>query len=192
MSEANTTKFEQLVHYIMWYCKQYQRQHHLGSIKLNKILWLLDVWQYCHEGSSMSGEEYYIKRQHGPVPSSILATQEKLANRGVLKIKEYTDKMRIDIGSAEITRPKSNDINLLNPEELEQIKHFCKELMPLPAKALSKYSHDDVYDAYEEGEQIPLSAYLVSKRVHPTKEAIEWAKKSIASSNLGKGEAIAI
>lgn len=127
MSEENTSiKYEQMVHYIMWYCKRVQSNHNLGSIKLNKILWLLDVWKYCHTGSSMSGDDYYIKREHGPVPAHILATQENLANRGMLQIKWYTDKMRIDINRAEITLPGPHDIEMLNDEEKQQMQHFCR------------------------------------------------------------------
>jgi len=170
------TKFAQLVHYILWYCQD--KQYGIGSTKLNKILWLLDVKQYCLSGHSLSGEEYYIKRQYGPVPPHTLATLEELANKGVLTMGEYTDNIRIDIKTAEINKP--DKLEELDQKELERVRQCCDEWAEVSAKTLSDYSHDNVYDSYELGEQIPLAAYLVSEPIAATKEDIAWARKSLA------------
>ena len=171
-------KFEQLVHYILWYCKGNDGKHHFGSVKLNKIIWLLDVYQYCHTGHSMSGEEYYVKREFGPVPPHILAVIENLATDNKLEVKGYTEKMRIDIDAAEISEP--DNLELLDKEELGLVRKFCDELAPVSGKKLSDDSHDTVYDSYDLGEKIPLAAYLVSEQIAPTKEDISWAEKHLA------------
>lgn len=176
--ESNNTptlsKFEQLVHYIIWYCKK-QPKENLGMVKLNKILWLLDAWQYCHTKKSMSGEKYYIKRQYGPVPPHILAACETLDTAGILQIKGYTESGKIDIKTAKITA--SPNPEAFNDDELRKIKEFCDELKEINSHKLSEYSHNDVWDAYEEGDRIPLAAYLVAKPVKPSAEDIEWAKQ---------------
>ena len=173
-------KFEQLVHYILWYCKDnHEHNHpHFGILKLNKIIWLLDVYQYCHTGHSMSGEEYYVKREHGPVPCHILAAIEDLATDNKLEVKGYTKKMRIDIDAADISKP--DNLEFLDAEELKLAKKFCDKLAPVSGMELSDYSHDTVYDSYDPGEKIPLAAYLVSEQIAPTKEDISWAEKHLA------------
>ena len=174
-------KFKQLVHYILWYCKQ-DNENYLNSIKLNKIIWLLDVWQYCREGHSMSGEEYYIKRKFGPVPLHILATLEELDTEGILQIKGYAKAGRIDIGKVEVAKPEKKDTEILSKKELCKVESFCEGLKSVTPQQLSDYSHDSVYRVYKEGEKIPLSAYLVCNQVKPTEEAIKWAKESIPHS----------
>ena len=171
-------KFEQLVHYILWYCKEKHHTHHFGSVKLNKILWFLDVHQYCHTGHSISGEEYYIKRKFGPVPRHILAIIEDLAADNKLTVKGYTEEMRIDVAMTETGKPEN--LEFLDTEELKLVEQFCDKLVSATSKQLSESSHDAVYDAYGMGEKIPLAAYLVSEQIPPTKEDIVWAQKHLA------------
>jgi hypothetical protein len=167
------TKFEELVHYILWYCKD--KQYDISEIKLDKILWLLDVHQYCLSGHSLSGEEYYIKEQYGPVPPHILAV---LNNLGVLTTGENTPQKRIDIKTAVINKP--DKLEELDQKELERVRQCCDEWAEVSAKTLSDYSHDNVYDSYKLKEQIPLAAYLVSEPIAATKQDIAWARKSLA------------
>ncbi len=176
---AAAKRFRQIVHYILWYCKK-DPANNLSNVKLNKIIWLLDVWQYCQTGVSMTGQTHYIKRQFGPVPICILAACEQLDTQGLLQIKDVTPSGYVDIGKAQVVEPTEKHINVLTTGEKKKIRQFCDKLKSANAKELSTISHDDVYDAYQIGEKIPLEAYLLSKSVKPTAKDIQKAGRIFA------------
>jgi len=185
----DSMKFQLMVHYILWYFKEKLSECRLGQVKLNKILWLLDVESICNQGSSMSGETAYVKRRYGPVPPHILATLEKLSVEGILEesgtktkkedrnSSEYSSSF--DLHSAKIHEAPPDLDGLLNEEEKKKIESVCDRYSNISGKELSKLSHDRIYDMYKEGDKIPLSVYLVAKAETLTDEDREWAESSI-------------
>jgi len=184
----DSMRFQLMVHYILWYFKEKLPECRLGQVKLNKILWLLDVESICNQGSSMSGEAAYVKRKYGPVPPHILATLEKLSVEGILEesgtktkkdrnSSEYSSSF--DLHSAKVHKAPPDLEGLLNEEEKKKIELVCDQYSNISGNELSKLSHDRIYDMYKEGDKIPLSVYLVAEAEKLTDEDREWAESSI-------------
>lgn len=171
----NKEKFSTLVHYIVWYFKNHIKGKQLDIVKLNKLLWIIDTRSYCLTGHSVSGQDSYIKRKHGPVPH--FSTRGALKN---LQLAELIDEENnaIDLDQR-IPRP-GNDANLLIDKELETVRQTCKEFGPKPTQELVDLSHDRIYEMYQMGEEIPLGMYLVAEYRKPTKAEVAQVKKKWA------------
>lgn len=182
---GSQAKFTSIVHYIVWYFKVHMKRCHLGKIKLNKIMWLLDVATMREQGSSMSGERFYIKRENGPVTPRVLRALEELVKTGILDryVTDNPDPDRlgysIDLHAAQILSPPRREGGLLDDSERRLIRRICKSIGHWPAEKLSILSHDAVYDRYELGEQISLEEYLIGKSNRLTEEDRKWAEKEI-------------
>src|SRR5262245_16184625 len=78
-------KFKNLVHYVCWKCSDDPSK--LGSVKLNKAIWLSDLHAYYSLGSPITGARY-IKRQFGPVPKPILPILAELESDEIIKLRD--------------------------------------------------------------------------------------------------------
>ena len=75
-------KFKALVHFVVHECRD--NPVRLGSVRLNKVLWFVDMLAYQANGVSITGEKY-VKRERGSVPMRILATLRELqADQAIL------------------------------------------------------------------------------------------------------------
>lgn len=163
-------KFKALVHHVVSSCDDPTR---LGAIRLNKILWFTDSLSYRLHGSPISGETY-VKRQYGPVPKTILATIAQLEAEGKIMVAEKDNaighKTRLFVS---LEQP--ND-DVFSPQELGIIDVMVKEICTNhTASSISLLTHDQVWDAANMGEEIPLFATLASVPGEITEEAMLWA-----------------
>jgi len=163
-------KFKALVHYIVASCNDPQR---LGATRLNKICWYADTLTYRYGGTSISGETY-IKRRHGPVPRSILHAIRELENEKRIGVRDHQilPGRKIRLFSA----LKDADASIFAPEERDIIdfvvQHICKEHT---ATSISELSHNAIWEAANDGEEIPMSATLVAAPAQMTSKVIAWA-----------------
>lgn len=165
----STAKFKALVHYVVASCDDPQR---LGATRLNKILWFADTTVYRLTGTSITGESY-VKRQRGPVPKTILKTIRELQaeNKIHVREKEFASyKMRL------FTPLEEPDVSLFSTVELEVVNSVLNDVCGNhTANSISELSHDQVWQAALEGEEIPLFATLASAKGEFTTEIAEWA-----------------
>ncbi len=165
-------KFKLVVHYIIANCGDPRK---LGSIKLNKILWFADVFAYRFWEESITGSKY-IRRQFGPVPKKILHVLKELENEGKISIKEqkakYDPVIYIALEDPDISVLCGDQIGLLD----SIINEICNDFS---ANEISKVSHDDVWKAAVNGQEIPLEATLVNVG-ECTPEDLSWASQVIA------------
>jgi hypothetical protein len=164
-------KFKHLVHYIIS-----SRRHDpdsLGAIKLNKILWLSDLRAYHQTGESITGARY-IKREFGPVPASVMPVLHELEVEGSIRIREAPHYGKQKTEYVDLS-PVTSDY-FLQPVEIEIVRHTIDEVCDRhTAKSISEASHDHVWEAAADGEEIPH--YTVFARpgvVAPTD--IQWAQ----------------
>lgn len=75
--------YKALVHYIIFRCRNYPAR--LGTIRLNKTLWFSDLISYQENGDSITGETY-VKRECGPVPTSITKILAELRDEGRIEV----------------------------------------------------------------------------------------------------------
>jgi hypothetical protein len=144
----------------------------LGSIRLNKILWYVDTLHYRANGASMSGETY-VKRQHGPVPEHVLRALGKLEEEDAIVIRKRS---RFGLPMTDFIPMTDPDPKALTPEEMALIdevrEYICTEHT---ADSISQHSHDQIWEAANMGERIPLNASLAAVPGEPTAEMLTWA-----------------
>jgi hypothetical protein len=164
----NHAKFKALVHYII----AKSDPTRLGTIRLNKILWYLDTLSYQAEGASVTGDTY-VKRQHGPVPQHILNVIGELEHENAIVVRKRS---RFGKPMTDFIAMSDADTGVLSPAELELADelrvHICDDHT---ANSISELSHDQIWEAANLGEVIPLSASLVSAPGEITDEFLKWA-----------------
>jgi Protein of unknown function (DUF4065) len=170
--DFNREKFKALVHYVCWSCKDDTSK--LGSTKLNKILWLADFVTYYRSGEPITGATY-IRRQFGPVPRAIMPVLAELERDGAVFARKilFHGKPKTDFIVA-----KNPEINLSDDEKRLidlTIRFVCDENT---AKSISELSHDSVWHAAKDGEDIPYYTIFAAKG-EIDEDDREWARQEI-------------
>jgi len=163
-------KFKSLVHYICWRCSGDPSK--LGSVKLNKTLWLSDLAAYYHRGHPITGARY-VKRKFGAVPKAILPVLDDLETEGVLTVRDaehYGKRKREYI----VHKDASSDFLL--PDEREIVERMIEIVCEgHTATSISEASHDHIWKAAEEGEEIPHFTVFANPG-EITADDWEWAR----------------
>jgi Protein of unknown function (DUF4065) len=169
-----TEKFKALVHYIVASCDDPQW---LSAVRLNKVCWFSDTIAYRLNGVPITGETY-VKRRRGPVPRTILRTLRDLEAEGKVHSFEKTmgtHKMRLFVPL------KDADSSLFSKVELsiiESVQHsICTDHT---AASINDLSHDQIWDAANEGEEIPLYATLAAERGELKLDVMAWGDGVVA------------
>lgn len=171
------TKYKNLVHYI---CHRVEDKSKLGAIKLNKILFFSDFLNYLVSGNSITGEKY-IKRQFGPVPSSIFNVIKVLEKEDKLKVTEVSSLLRVRKDYHSLSTP---DISEFKTEEISFIDSVIDEIANNHnAKSISESTHTDVWEAAEIGEEIPYNTIFAMNRAEINENDVKWAKEFLDSRN---------
>lgn len=163
-----TEKFQSLVHHIIHECSDHPGR--LGAVRLYKALWFADVLAFQVHGESITGEGY-IKRQFGPVPKHIITTLKALENQGAITILEPEYKF----DTRKFIARSSPPTETLSDDERNIANAVVKALLEHTANAVSEMSHDVIWQAAAEGEEIPLSATLAAQPGEITEEVVNWA-----------------
>lgn len=170
--DFDRVRFKSLVHYVCWRCKDNTAK--LGSTKLNKALWLSDFTRYYFTGVPVTGARY-VKQQFGPVPRAIMPVLRELAQEGAVFTKE------VDFHGKTKTEfiVEKDPIVDFQPDELATIERViafvCDENT---AQSISDLSHDRVWHAADDGEDIPyFTVFSVPGEI--TDSDREWAKQEI-------------
>ncbi len=169
-----TKKFKELVHFIVHSCQNNPQM--LGAIRLNKVLWFADVHAYKTTGDSITGESY-VRRERGPAPKRIMATLKQLEKEEKIEIVDPKYKLATR-EYISFTAPKTNH---LSDDEKKMAETILYVLRSFTANDISEYSHDIIWDAAKEGEEIPLYATLASEKGEVTDEVKNWAAKIISN-----------
>jgi hypothetical protein len=169
-------KFKALVHQIVASCDD---PRSLGATKLNKICWYADTIAYRLHGRSITGETY-VKRKHGPVPKSILPAIRELEVDGKIGVREHE---YLPGKKVRLFKPLLDpDRKALTDDEHEILDYVIDAVCNHhTAGSISQLSHDAIWDAANEGEEIPMAATLVALPVQLTERASEWGRKLVKS-----------
>ena len=161
-------QFKSLVHHVINMCSDNPAQ--LGATRLNKILWYSDAIAYQVRGKPITNATY-IKLKYGPAPKHVLPTLNELRDDGKIVIKD---------GQYEFDPRKF--ISMISPNDgvfSEEEKHIITTVVDFvlqrTASEISEASHDVIWKAAKEGEEIPLYATLASVPGLITEEDIRWA-----------------
>lgn len=165
----NRAKLKALVHYVI----AKSDPSRLGAIRLNKILWYVDTLSYRADGASVTGETY-VKRQHGPVPQNVLSILGELEHEDAIVVRK---RQRFGLPMTDFIAVKDPDTSSLSVTDMELAEdlraHICEDHT---ANSISQLSHDQIWEAANIGEVIPLQASLASSPGEVTDELLEWAE----------------
>jgi len=167
-----TQKFKALTHFIIHECVD--NPSRLGATRLNKALFYADVEAYRRTGKSISDDKY-IKRERGPVPKHVLATLHELKSEGAIHIQEP----QVLYDTRHYTSLKEPDDSCLNSEEKKIARSALNFVCGMSATAVSDYSHDIIWEAAHEGEEIPLYAILAAHKGQIDQSVMNWADKKL-------------
>ena len=166
-------KFKALVHYVI--SSRSASPETLGAVKLNKILWLSDLFAFYRYGRPIS-DVRYIKRQFGPVPAPILPVLRELEAEGAITIRDasHFGKRKKEYLLNTPAKP-----NFLSEEELQTVDWAIDLVCDKhTAKSISDASHDNVWKVAEDGEELPLfTVFAKPGRVTDADRA--WAQQQL-------------
>jgi Protein of unknown function (DUF4065) len=173
---ANRSRFKQLVHYVCSQCAADPTK--LGATQLNKALWLSDLRSYYQLGEPITSARY-LKRQYGPAPSSIVPVLRELQQEGALTVKTVD---HFGKPKKEFVVKKKLSGNFLADNEKRIVDEAIKYVTERhTASSISAFSHDHIWQAAEDGEEIPHFTVFANPG-EVTDEELEWANLKLEGS----------
>lgn len=158
-----------LVHYIVHKCSENPAE--LGTIRLYKTLWFADVSAYHATGESITGEKY-IKQPLGPVPQRIYPALGDLVREEKIRITEPDQE-----GAPRLYRSLTDpDTSSLSDDDRQCVDLALRDMLSLSAKEASQITHDEVWEAANMEEEMPLYATL-GESAEITPEMEHWAQE---------------
>jgi hypothetical protein len=172
--DASSQKLKEAVHFV---CRRMAtRPELLGAVKLQKILWYVDVRSYGVTGKTVTGA-VFVKGKYGPYTPAAAPAIRELVREGRLNAdtEQYFDneKMRL-IGNGETNK------TILTARELCWLDEITEEICEChTAASISEKSHGSIWQMAAYGEEIPFEATAVTL-VRPSQEAVELASKDLS------------
>ncbi len=157
----------------------------LGAVKLNKVLYFLDMISYAHHRSPVTGATYR-KRPNGPTSDQLLFLLREMERNGDIDIrdvdyhgywkKEYTAK----VGEPEGVLSQ-DELSLLD----DVLEFVCRQNS---ARSISEYSHSLPWEMAEMGDEIPYHSAMLLFPMEPTPEAFEMVEQGFAEIEAARQE----
>jgi hypothetical protein len=170
---SDREKFKSLVHYVCWRCSDDPTK--LGSVQLNKALWLSDLKAYYELGQPITNARY-VKRQYGPVPSSILPALRELESAGILTAQQADHFGKRKWEYIVHKKAASDFLSAKEKKIVNEMIAFVTEQHS--AASISDASHDHIWKAAEDGEEIPhFTVFAKPGRIGADER--EWAKLAL-------------
>ena len=163
-------KFKSLVYHIV--SRRRNCPITLGAVKLNKILWLSDLTAFYYRGRSITNARY-VKQQFGPVPVSVMPILRELEREGAITISEVD---HFGKRKTEYIVHKPAPLGVLDLNDMKIVDGVIEEVCDHhTAKSISDASHNHIWEAAADGEEIPL--YTVFARPGRITDADrQWAQ----------------
>lgn len=172
----NKEKLKKLVHYI---CANVENPNSLGSVKLNKMLFYSDLYNYGATGEPITGETY-IKKPRGPVSKLLPAILEELEKEGKLTARKV---VQFGFPKHEYISKIPADVSGFSDIELGIVDDVIRSISNFSATEISEYSHDRVWLLANENEEIPYFTFYVSEPGEINEDDLDWARKSLSGVN---------
>jgi hypothetical protein len=172
-------KFKAMVHYIVASCDD---PHRLGATKLNKICWFADTLAFRLTGEPITRARY-VKRAKGPVPRDVLLALKQLEDDGKIKVRHsdhpvYKTRLFINLEDADTSMFSQTECSVLDTV----IGTICNQHT---ASTISDLTHDRIWEAANEGEELPLWVSLAGQAGPITDDVLKWADSVIQASRDG-------
>jgi hypothetical protein len=146
----------------------------LGAVKLNKVLYFLDMISYAHHRLPVTGATYR-KRPNGPTSDQLLFLLREMEAEGNIEIQEvdyhgFTKKQFLPLSEGEATVLNDAELGLLD----DVIDFVCRRNT---ARSISEYSHSLPWEMADMGGEIPYKSAMLLFPNQPSPEAFEIAKE---------------
>lgn len=175
-----TDKFKAMVHVIVASCHD---PYKLGATRLNKICWYSDSSAFRALGAAITGE-VYVKRPKGPVPYNILKAMRSLEEEGKIAVKESVHPVYKTRLFYSLEEPRTDMFSGVESSIIHDVaRAICENHT---ANSISELSHDQIWAAATDGEQIPMFATLVADAGEVTPEVAEWADSVLKAASLNQ------
>ncbi len=157
-----------VAHYVIARCSAKE----LGATKLNKVLWFADCEMYRKTGRTITGDRYYLRKEHGPCAAKLEDVLKALQSDGLIHEERVPagDKLRREMFS--LDKPETSD---LTPEELAILDKISTEVCRMTAEEASDASHDDLWRETKPGALMDVAAGAVAVQSLP-QDRLQWAK----------------
>ena len=169
--------FKELVQFMIYECRDNPRS--LGAIRLNKALWFTDMLAYQATGESISGV-HYVKRKMGPAPRPIVPVLRELEEHGLIRTEEpkfqYAPRLYFHLVEPQFEH--------LSQDDRAFAKLILDYVRDTSADEISEETHDEIWKAAQEGEDIPLYATLASGTGEITDDVRLWAESCVQGFGL--------
>lgn len=163
-------KFREL---ILEICNCSNGQDFCGAVKLNKLLFFIDLYSYAYFGKTISGQKYQ-KFTYGPVAMQMLPMLKDMEDRG--DIQRNKEALRFGGTSYTQTRTVPNrkaDLSKFTTEELDLVKKVVEKFKDFNGSAISELSHKFIgWELAQDNEIIPLETVFISNRELSTAEKL--------------------
>jgi Protein of unknown function (DUF4065) len=148
----------------------------LGAVKLNKVLYYLDMIAYAHHRMTVTGATYR-KRPNGPASDQLLFLLREMQRAGDIEIKDVDYH---GFWKKEYIAKAPDPVGVLNEEELslldDVIEFVCRQHS---ARSISEYSHSLPWEMAEMGGVIPYHSAMLLFPMEPTPEGLEIAEQGL-------------
>jgi hypothetical protein len=112
----------------------------LGHVKLNKILWYVDLEHYRWHGTTITGLRFYSRTLHGPMSQDITRAVRWLVEEGKAIERSVTV---ADYQRREMVSLKPPAIAAFTAKQVVILNQMTKIVVPLTASQISRLTHDD-------------------------------------------------
>lgn len=154
-------KFKELVVYV---ASKTDGDPKCGDLKLNKLLYFMDVTAFRRTGKPITGAAY--KHQpRGPIAVPLLPARKELVQQN--RVAVYTRNYEGFDQTATEARDDPRTA-LFEPNELSLIDEVIEKFRDFDGTAMERIAHDEPgWKLTEENERIPYRAALIAKSASP-------------------------
>jgi Protein of unknown function (DUF4065) len=161
----------------------------MGAVKLNKVLYFVDMIHYAHFRQAVTGATYR-KRPNGPTTDQLLFVLREMQHDGQVKIDdvEYHGYWK-----KQYTPLTPEPAGVLNEEEqalVDDVVDFvCRQNS---AKTISDYSHQMPWEMATDGGVIPYSTAMLLFPMQVSPEAFDAASMGVSEIEVARSNASAV
>ena len=158
--QPNEQKLRELILYVAAKC---QDDENFGAVKLNKILYMADMFAYAEMGTPVTGVEY-MKQKAGPVPRRLLPVKRQMEEAGDI-VEQQRPYYGMPNPQKRIIPLRKADLSLFTPDEVAHIDAIIEICRSASGTDLTEYSHLHLgwRIAPNLGDNIPYSAVFLSE-----------------------------
>lgn len=145
----------------------------MGAIHRNKILWFADCDAYRENGVTITGNGY-VRRKFGSLPKHVLAALRELQGEGKIVAREVPYITRSSY--REFISLKKPETQSLSDDDQSCLSAYTDVICTQYSVAsISEVSHDQVWEAANDGEETPVYTIFASQTGPITDKERDWA-----------------